>query len=177
MRERLTGTAIILYTLIMMVFSLTTMSLVNGQYINKKSEALPDFMYFTLDGKKFTKADLKPDSKLLIIYFNPFCEICQEETQEVLNNINFFDDIQIVMISPNAPDEIIKFKNEFKLNDHSQITMLHDPSDLFYKEFKAIGYPSLFLYDENKDMIVRFDTQVDFEEIKEAFSPGMAVKK
>jgi peroxiredoxin len=177
MRERLTGAIAILYTLIMIVFSLATMSLANGQYINKKAEKLPDFAYVTLDGNKFTKADLKPNAQLLIVYFNPSCEICQKEAQDIVDNISFFSDIQIVMISPNAKDELIKFREDFNLSQHKQITMLHDPSDLFYKEFKAMGYPSLYLYDQRKNLITHLNGYADFEEIKDLFSSGVAAKK
>lgn len=174
MRERLTGTLVIGYTLIMLIFSFLTLNKAHGQYIHKTSETLPAFTYYTLDGKKFTEKDLNQNTRLMIVYFNPHCEVCQEETKEIMSNIDYFKGIQIVMISPNTQEELAAFSKQYNLA--SQILLLQDPDDVFYKQFKATGYPSLYLYDQKKNLITNFESQTDIEEIKEAFGPNVAKK-
>lgn len=177
MRERVTRTILVGYILLMLIFSFVTLGGAHGQSIPMKNDKLPAFTYFTLDGKKFTEKNLNANSSLMIVYFNPMCEVCQEETEEIINNIEYFKNIQIVMISPNTREEIAEFEKDFKLDNFSQITMLHDPEDLFYKQFNATGYPALYLYDQSKKRIANFNTRTDIEEIKEAFGPTMASKK
>lgn len=177
MRERLTGAIIVGYTLLMLIFSFVTLSGAHGQHIQKKNDKLPAFTYFTLDGEKFTDKSLNVDSRLMIVYFNPMCEVCQEETEEIIQNIDYFKGIQIVMISPNTREEIVQFSKDFNLDKYSQIIMLHDPEDLFYKQFSATGYPALYLYDQDKNVIAHFNTKAEMEEIKEVFGPTMASKK
>jgi peroxiredoxin len=161
----------------MVVFSMLTLTNANGQQINsRKTEKMPSFIYHTLDGAKFTEKDLKENSRIMIVYFNPLCEVCQKETKEILGNMDYFSDIQIVMVSPNSETEINEFVNEHGLKKHSQIIVLHDYNDVFYKQFHAIGYPSLYLYDEEKQLIEHFDTQVSMAEIKTAFAGTSAQK-
>jgi len=163
----------------MFVFSLVNVTVLNAQYLNNKKhseEKLPEFAYNTLDGKKFTNTDLKQNERLMIVYFNPHCEICQDETSNILENINYFQDIQIVMVSPSSKEEIQKFVNKYKLNKYYQITVLHDKDDTFYKKFEAVGYPTMYLYDTNDKMISKFETEVDFDEIRDAFGSNVAKK-
>lgn len=176
MRARLTGHLVLYYALLMLVFSVVTLSPVNGQYINSKREKLPSFTYYTLEGKKYSEKDLKEDTRLMIVYFNPLCEVCQNEMKEILSNIDYFNDIQLVMISPSSKEEIVNFVKNYKLNDYPQIKVLHDMNDVFYKEFHAIGYPSLYLYDENQVLLEHFDSHADIAEIKDAFGEQTAKK-
>jgi len=177
MKERVTGTIVLVYTLVMIIFSFITLTNVSGEELNREKGALPSFVYYTLDGSTYTEKDLKQGQRLMIVYFNPLCDVCVRETQEIVNNMEYFKDIQILMISPNRKDEIIDFVKEFKLSDYPQVTVLHDQYDKFYKEFQAIGYPSLYLYDENKNLIVNFDSHADIEEIRGAFEEVVAKEK
>lgn len=178
MRERLTGTLVLVYTLIMMVFSVITLSPANGQFVNnRKVETIPSFTYYTLEGHKFSNKDLKDNSRLMIVYFNPLCEVCQREMKEILTNMDYFKNMQIVMVSPNSKEEIGNFVTEHNLSNFPQITVLHDVNDAFYKEFHAIGYPSLYLYDENKNLVEHFDSHADIREIKDAYDPQTAKHK
>lgn len=176
MRERLTGSLLIGYILFMMAFSLITLSKSHGQYIQNRVEKLPSFSYQTLDGKKFTEKELNASSRLMIVYFNPACDVCQEETKEIIRNMDYFKDIQIVMISPSTKEEIAQFSKSYNLSKFSQVTVLHDASDLFYKQFNAMGYPALYMFDQKKNLIGQFNTHADIEEIQEVFGPSVAKK-
>ena len=177
MRERVAGTIVLGYTFVMIIFSFITLTNVSGEELGHKKGTLPSFVYYTLDGNVFTDRDLNDGQRLMIVYFNPLCDVCVRETKEIVDNIEYFKDIQIIMISPNSKDEISDFVNDFKLAKYPQITVLHDQYDKFYKEFQAIGYPSLYLYDEDRNLIVNFDSQADFAEIREAYEGVMAKDK
>jgi peroxiredoxin len=144
---------------------------------HKKKQSIPEFHYQTMDGKDFSNENLEKDKKLMIVYFNPVCEICQREIRNIIDNINYFQDIQIVMVSPAPLEEVLKFNKKFKFDNYHQITLLYDRDDVFYKQFGAVGYPTLYLFDRNKDMIVYYDTEVEFEDIKDGFSPEMARRR
>jgi peroxiredoxin len=177
MRERLTGKMVMFYAFFVMVFSALTVAPSEAQYVkNVKIEKLPTFTYQTLNGNKFSEKDLKTNQKLMIVYFNPLCEVCQKEVKEIVTNIEYFKDIQIVMVSPNKKEEIDEFANGFKLSNYPQITILHDIDDQFYKQFHAIGYPALYMYDENKVLLDHFDSHANIREIKNAFNTETARK-
>jgi peroxiredoxin len=177
---KLKSTYAAIYTIVLFCFCMLNLADVQAQYLSnnsKKKKTLPNFSYQTMDGKKFTNDNLNKDSRLLIMYFDPLCDICQRETADILDNINYFKNIQIVMVSPAPKENVKKFVKQFKLYDYHQITVLHDKDDTFYKQFGAIGYPTLYLYNKDKVLIENFDTEVQFEDIKDAFSPEVASGK
>jgi peroxiredoxin len=163
-----------------MIFTMNLMTAtdIQAQYkTNKKNNSVPKFHYETINGKSFGNENLKKDKKLMFVYFNPVCEICHREIKDILDNINYFQDIQIVMVSPAAKEEVVRFGKKFKLDNYHQVTLLYDKYDVFYKQFGAVGYPTLYLYDINKELIVNYDTEVEFADIKDAFGMEMARKK
>jgi peroxiredoxin len=167
------GIAGLIFTL-----NLITITDMQAQYINnKKKQSIPQFQYETLSGKKFSNDDLQKNNKLMIVYFNPVCEICHREIRDILENINYFRDVQILMVSPAPKEEVLKFSRKFKMDNYYQVTLLYDKDDVFYKQFGAVGYPTLYLYDRNKSLIVNYDTEVAFEDIKDAFSPEIVRKR
>jgi len=176
---KLKSTYLAIYCTVLFCFSMINFS--DAQYLSsnnkKKKPMLPKFSYQTLDDKKFTNENLDKNSRLLIVYFNPLCEVCQRETSDIIDNINYFQDIQILMISPAHKEDVSKFVKKFKINDYHQITVLHDKDDVFYKQFGAIGYPTLYLYNKNKELIEYYDTEVQFEDIKDSFGAEVALRK
>ncbi len=144
---------------------------------NTGGNKIPEINYVRLDGKKYTNTDIPQNKKIMIVYFNPLCDLCQEETTEILNNINYFQNVEILMISPNSLEQVKQFHNLYKLAQFPQITVLHDAKDDFYRQFDAIGYPSLYLFDEKLEMITKFEAQVGFEDIKNAFEQNASATK
>lgn len=140
----------------------------NAKDLSGPAQKLPSFSYNTINGEVFTNDKLKK-APLMIVYFNPACDICQKETQMILENLKYFNDKQIIMVSPSKLDDVKKFIDNYKLSSFSQITVLHDKGDVFYKQFDAIGYPSVYLYDENQNLITYFEAETKIEEIQSGF--------
>ena len=165
---------IFIYALI----ALTALNLNQGYADDKKGpeHKLPAFTYETLAGKKFSNEDLKA-SKIMLVYFNPLCDICQRETQMIVDNIKYFEKIQVVFISPAEIADVEKFAKKFKLDQFPEITVLHDKNDLFYKQFDAIGYPSVYLYNEKKELLTYFEAEIALEDIKTGFEPKVSLDK
>lgn len=140
-------------------------------YIQGEKEKMPKFSYHTLNGKKFSNRNLEPDKTYLFVYFNPLCDLCKEEIEDITDNIGNLEDVQILLVSPNQLNEIEQFSESFGLDKFSQITILHDFDDTFYLEFGAIGYPNLYIYNSNKELVRYFDHATGFLEIKNAITP------
>lgn len=136
-----------------------------------EKEKMPKFSYHTLNGKKFTYRNLDSDKTYLFVYFNPLCDLCKEEIEDITENIENLEDVQILLVSPNQVNEIEQFSESFGLGKFSQITILHDYDDTFYLEFGAIGYPNLYIYNSNKELVRYFDHATGFPEIKNAITP------
>lgn len=139
--------------------------------------SLPDFTFHTLDGQLFGRDNLIKGKKVMMVYFHPLCDICQRETEEIIDNIGFFKDVEILMVSPANEDDVKKFYDQYRLKNFSQIKVLLDKDDIFYKLFDAKAYPSLYLFNESYDLIGTFETETDFTDIRKVFDPGTASGK
>src|SRR5215831_15586388 len=59
---------------------------------------VPPFQLLNTDSSSyFTKKDLKKNKPVLIMLFNPDCDHCKHETEEIIKNIDQLKDVQIVM--------------------------------------------------------------------------------
>lgn len=137
----------------------------------KEKEKMPKFTYYTLAGKKYSNNDLANNQNYLFVYFNPLCELCKEEVEDILENIEDLEEVQVLLVSPSQLSEIEVFKEYFKLSDYKQITILHDAEDRFYLEFGAIGYPNMYLYNNKQELVQYFDHAIGFHEIRNALKP------
>lgn len=161
-------------TVLMLVLSLFAISNDKAWDIRlEKGEAekMPKFSYRTLEGRKFTNKDLKKNRVHLFVYFNPLCHLCQEETGDMLGNLQDMKEVEIVMVSPADISEIRKFADHFNLKNIPQILVLADPDDRFYIEFGAIGYPNMYVYGMDDELIAYFDSKIDFREVTKVIKP------
>src|SRR5437868_329142 len=69
---------------------------------------LPPFKLLKADSVTyFTKADLPKNKAVLLMIFDPNCDHCQHETEDLIKNIESFKNVQIVM-STNASFDKLK---------------------------------------------------------------------
>src|SRR5271169_2664592 len=103
----------------------------------KRFPTLPPMNLLLTDSSThFIKDNFSKKTPVLIILFNPECEHCKKETEELLDSINRFKDIQIVMATMMPFDKMISFYNKFKLANYKNITVGQDIQYLlpvFYK--------------------------------------------
>jgi peroxiredoxin len=140
------------------------------------TEKMPKFSYYTLDGKRYTNKNLPQDKTTLFVYFNPLCDLCRKETEQILENLDYLKDVQVIMVSPTDVTEIERFVAEYKLKEISQITVLHDIDDTFYTDFGAIGYPNMYIYNAQHEMVAYFDKATGMDELKLALEPVLTKK-
>jgi len=58
------------------------------------------------NGKVFRAGNLPLGKPIVINYFSPECEDCQQLTKELLNRINEFNNVSIAMIADLSKDKV-----------------------------------------------------------------------
>ena len=101
----------------------------------------------------FTKENLKKNKPSIIMIFNPGCEHCKHETEEIIKNINDFKDIQIVMTTPQSFTEMKDFYKEYKLSNYPNIVMGRDEHFVLPSFYFIHSLPFLAFYDKNQKLI------------------------
>jgi thiol-disulfide isomerase/thioredoxin len=121
------------------------------------------------DSTRFTREDLARKKATLIFIFSPDCEHCQQETRALLDHINLFKKVQIIMASPLEHEHIQQFYELYKIDKYPNIIMGRDPTNFFGSFYKVVTYPSIFLYNKKGKFVKAFDGTVPVEKIAEYF--------
>jgi thioredoxin-related protein len=122
------------------------------------------------DSSRFAKADLARKKKTLLIIFSPDCDHCQQETKDIIEAIDKFKKIQIVMASWLPYNEIQKFYTDYNIAAYPNITMGWDKSFFLPPFYKFKSLPFMALYDKKGNLISVFEGNVKMEKLLEAFN-------
>ena len=101
----------------------------------------------------FTDKDLKKNTPLFFILFSPDCDHCQKETEELIDKIDSFKDIQIVMASFMPLDKIKEFYAHYELNRFSNIIVGYDMQHMLPTYYRISSTPFLAFYDKKGNLI------------------------
>lgn len=126
-------------------------------------KVIPNFSYMNVMGATFGKANLKPNTKTIFLYFNTECEFCQEEAKQIKANLEKFKTIQLIFISIEKVATIKNFATNNKLNNYDNIHFLSDKQVDFSKSFDVVSLPTLILYDEKQQLIEKIKGEMKVE--------------
>ncbi|MFI5451331.1 TlpA family protein disulfide reductase [Pedobacter sp. UC225_61] len=119
-------------------------------YNNSNVNNLPNFIFYDLNNRPFSKNELK-GKETLIVYISTKCESCNEALQQVkelaVNHPN------LIFIVVSSSDELPISKEKFlsnQIDSAKNIKLLYDKDRLFVKRFGlgfVIEYPTIFYSD------------------------------
>lgn len=101
----------------------------------------------------FTKDNLKKNKPAIIIIFNPGCEHCKHETEEIIKNINDFKNVQIVMTTPQSFTEMKDFYKTYDLGKYPNIIVGRDEHFTMPSFYAIRSLPFLAFYDKKQKLI------------------------
>lgn len=129
--------------------------------IAKQLEIIPEFEFLTLEQKPFTKANLKPNTNSIFIYFNSECDYCQHEAQSISSNLDSFKKVQFIFVSIEPIETIKQFAEQYNLNKKQNITFLYDSLSTFSSRFDANSIPYLLIYNQKQKLIKKHKGQLN----------------
>lgn len=113
----------------------------------------------------FTKANLPAKKPVLLMVFNPECEHCQHETEEILKHIDWFEGSTIVMSTSQPLDSIKNFISKYKLTDHPNIIVGRDDQFFTYAYYEIRSLPFLAFYDAKRKLISVFRGSMPIDKV------------
>ena len=132
---------------------------------NTRLQQLPLFKISTIDGNLFTEGDLLK-KKSILVYYSTDCNYCEAEAIQLQNNKKELEKYNVLMVSANERDEILKFRDTYSLKQKNIIFAI-DTKEVFANAFRIQGAPIIIIYDENGELLKRFNGSVNFSKIKE----------
>ena len=126
-------------------------------------KTLPSFEYQNINGTLFTNLNLNANASKLFIYFNSECDFCNEEAKMIKENIDKFNNTQIIFISFEIIEKIKQFATTYQLNSYDNVTFLRDTKITFATTFDVKSMPCIVLYDKDNNLIEKIQGQTKAE--------------
>ncbi|HVZ56631.1 MAG TPA: hypothetical protein VG870_08240 [Chitinophagaceae bacterium] len=117
----------------------------------------------------FTRENLKKNLPVMIVVFNPECEHCQHETEELIKHIDEFRQIQIVMATPQSFGQMKSFYVRYGLDRFKNIAVGQDERFVLPSFFMIHNLPYLAFYDKKQDLISTHEGTMPVSEILDVF--------
>jgi peroxiredoxin len=124
---------------------------------------LPDMQITLVDGNVIDLKTLK--SKTVVVLFQPDCDHCQHEAEEIKANLDRFKNQTMYFVSSSPVDQIVKFSKDYKLNDQRNIYFGSTTVQKILDTFGPIAAPSIYIYDESGQLVQKFNGQTPVGEI------------
>ena len=117
----------------------------------------------------YTKNDLPKKTPVILMIFNPGCEHCRHETEEILKNMESFKDIHIVMATNMPFDTMMSFRRTFQLEKYKNIVVGQDTHYFLPGFYMMHNLPFLAFYNRKKELISVFEGSLPIPSILEIF--------
>jgi len=119
---------------------------------------LPNFKFYDLQGKAFTRANLKAGLTTFVFFFSPDCEHCQQEAQWIAAEFPQFKGSQLIFVTwEDDAASILEFKKKYlEKAGAPPIHFVQDSDyniDNFFGESQA---PCVYVYDHNNKFVKAF---------------------
>jgi thiol-disulfide isomerase/thioredoxin len=127
-------------------------------------KTLPDFNFVRMDNDApYTQKNILPGKKTFFIFFDTECPHCMQAISEYNDNEKAMNNINMVMITRDPKKDVIPFLKNFgpKLIVKKNVTVLSDKNNQFIARFLPRKFPSMFLFNKNKELMLYSDEEKD----------------
>jgi len=118
--------------------------------LDKKVLNLPLIDLLLVDSSKMNTNETPKGKQTILIYFNPDCEHCEEQTKAILANMDILKEAQFYFITNQSLAMLSYFSEYHHLNKYANIKIGQDYSNYFRPTFKVREVPFIVIYDGNK---------------------------
>jgi thiol-disulfide isomerase/thioredoxin len=150
-----------------LTYKITT-KLNHKKQVAERTKVIPTFSFNSIDDVVFTKDDLR-NIPAIFVYFNSDCDYCKSEATKIHERLSDFKDKQLVFVSFEAKDNIIKFAKEFNLYNRKNVTFLEDKKGEFSTLFDVNSIPYIVAYDAKGVLKAKFKGTTKIDKILQAF--------
>lgn len=136
----------------------------------KRFPTIPPFNLLEIDSSShFTKNSLKKNKPVLIILFNPDCDHCQHETEEIIKNIDRLKNVQIIMSTNMSFDMMKSFYEKYDLQRFDNIMVGRDFQYILPSFYQVRFMPYLAMYDKKGNLLTTFQGSMKIDDLVQVF--------
>ena len=105
----------------------------------------------------------------MFMLFNPDCDHCKKETEEILENIRKFKNIQIIMATFMPFKMMKEFYEKFNLYQYDNIVVGQDVNFFLPSFYKVANLPFHAFYNKKHELISVFEGSMNVPKILAEF--------
>ena len=137
----------------------------------KRFPTLPPLNLLLVDSTtKFSEKDIPKNHPVFIILFSPDCDHCQKETEELIDNIDKFKKIEIVMATMLPFDKMKTFYEFNHLERFKNITVGKDIQFILPTFYRIKNLPYLAFYNKKGKLIDTFEGSLPIPKVAAIFN-------
>ncbi len=126
---------------------------------------LPKITLQGLQGESYSLSGLPEDRPLLLIYFHSDCTYCQYEATLIRDSLHLFSEAHVIFVSDEHPDQIQAFGEAYDILGLPGLMLLHSPDKQASEIFNTGLLPSIFIYDQQHQLVKYFKGEVKLESL------------
>lgn len=124
---------------------------------------LPDSVSF------YSKKDLPKKMPVMLVVFNPQCDHCQHETEELIRNMDKLKNVQIVMATSSPFADMKGFIEKYKLDQYKNVVVTQDTHFFLLSFYMLHNLPFHAFYNKKKELLSVFEGSMTMEKILKVF--------
>lgn len=111
----------------------------------------------------YSKEDLPKKIPVMLILFNPKCEHCQHETEELTREIGRYKNVHIVMATTAPFEDMLAFREHYGLSKFANIIVGRDTGFFLPVFFEIRNLPFHAFYNKKLELISVFNGSMTVE--------------
>jgi len=119
----------------------------------KQFSFLPEFSYTEIEGYKNSTKNLPQLDGYVVFLFNPGCEVCHKEAENISVNLDLFQNRCIVFLSPDSLNRIKSFVYKYHLHENENVFYGQINIDTIDAQLGKSTIPWAFIYNKNRKLI------------------------
>lgn len=136
----------------------------------KRYPTLPALQLLLSDSAtKYTKENIPKKKAVMIMLFNPECEHCQHEAEQIVANKEDFRNIHIIMATTYPIYRMKEFAEKYGLAQMENVVMAKDPYYLLPAFYEIRNLPYLAFYNKKGNLINTFEGSLGIDKILQLF--------
>lgn len=136
------------------------------QHPYQKFPTFPPVQLLLPDSASFyTKKDLPKKMPVMLMVFNPQCDHCQHETEALIQHMDQFKNVQIVMATSSPFADMKDFIVKYKLDQYKNVVVTQDTHFFLLNFYMLHNLPFHAFYNKKKELISVFEGSMTIEKI------------
>ena len=132
---------------------------------DRVGSTFPAFSLPSVDGKIITHYDLPLNKPVIVFYFDPGCEHCQQEGEWINESKKELENVTIVFVAYAEAGAVAEYRDKYVGGGDSNMFFLMDPKFQFDKIFGYSESPTIHIYNAQWVKTKVFRNEIAIEEI------------